>query len=440
MNRLTRRSFIMGISALGAGISLLQNSIAVPEAWGSSSLQVAYNATRIATGDTLIPEGPGNFAGLAGAFDSGPSVSGGNVAFSGLGEGDHRGVFAYIDGALHRIADVNTQVPGKDQFFSADFGHASISGSQLAFTAGFGSDAPSPFPVNNIGVYRHNDGVLQVVADDSTEVPGRGGQFQSYFGASQDANNTVFLGFESDGQTGVYVSNGNDITELAGPDTLLLGAGSALSTASTPAVFANTTAFCAFSADRTAGGVYRARLDAPGVVEMIADLNTAIPGGEGVFTDFGVRMGLADDVIGFVGFGSGGQAGVYAWVSGELVLIADTSTAIPNGVGTFLGFSKFNDVSASGNKIVFSGAGTDEQGGIYLYDLDDGTISSVVQHGELLDGSMIQVNVRVPDQNWWEATPPYSLNYEAIEGNHLAALVELPDLSSGIYLFELNED
>jgi hypothetical protein len=107
-----------------------------------------------------------------------------------------------------------------------------------------------------------------------------------------------------------------------------------------------------------------------GTLLKIADLNTPIPGGSGNFTGFGGSVSaptdpcISGDSAVFVGTGSGGQAGLYARISGSLVTIADTATAIPGGVGTFNAIP--GDPCISGDAAAFIGAGTSGQQGIYL--------------------------------------------------------------------------
>jgi len=67
----------------------------------------------------------------------------------------------------------------------------------------------------------------------------------------------------------------------------------------------------------------------------------------------------------FEGFGSSGQRGIYTFIAGTLGVVADLSTAIPGGSGTFdfLG----SPVSLGGGDVIFSSlAGADELGGRYL--------------------------------------------------------------------------
>jgi len=101
-----------------------------------------------------------------------------------------------------------------------------------------------------------------------------------------------------------------------------------------------------------------------GSISLIADLETAIPGGAGDFTDFSFfGNGIEGDTLVFRGNGSSDQAGVYAFVGGNLVKIADTGTAIPDGIGDFV---TFTTAYVDGDDYAFIAGGNGEQQGIYL--------------------------------------------------------------------------
>ena len=177
-----------------------------------------------------------------------------------------------------------------------------------------------------------------------------------------------------------------------------------------------------------------------GKIDVIVDSTTLIPNGHGTFTDFGVRESLDNGDIAFVGFGVDDQAGVYALIEGELQAIADTNTQIPEGNGTFEHFSPFNDVAISNGNIVFTAAGANEQGGIYLYRNKDKSLWPIIQHADTLDGFIIGVNQRRPPiDDWWIQIPPLSLNFEGFDGRDIVFLVDLPDASGAIYQATISE-
>ena len=88
--------------------------------------------------------------------------------------------------------------------------------------------------------------------------------------------------------------------------------------------------------------------------------------------------------------------------------------------------------------MVFTDAGEDHQGGIYLW-RHDGSLTSIIQNGDVLDEMTLMVNQTTPaNSQWWVEIPPLSLNVEGFNGKEVAFLVGFSDNTSGIYLAKLN--
>lgn len=100
---------------------------------------------------------------------------------------------------------------------------------------------------------------------------------------------------------------------------------------------------------------------APWTFTEVAGSVTPIPGGTGNFTGFGTPA-LDGADIAFRGLGSGGQIGIYSFVGGGISVVADMSSAIPEGTGSF---TNFGHPSLQGGHIAFTGNGTGNQQGIY---------------------------------------------------------------------------
>ena len=86
----------------------------------------------------------------------------------------------------------------------------------------------------------------------------------------------------------------------------------------------------------------------------IADSTTPIPGGSGTFLNFGLSPDLSLDgqQLAFRGHGeSPFQQGIYRYIDGVIEVVADLSTPPPVGGGAFVGFSQ---PSVSGDVIAFS--------------------------------------------------------------------------------------
>src|SRR5262245_41771709 len=67
------------------------------------------------------------------------------------------------------IADTNTSIPGGFGTFVAGFNPPSVDGTDVAFLGGDGQ--------TQTGLYKSSGGLLQVVADYNTSVPGGSGNF-----------------------------------------------------------------------------------------------------------------------------------------------------------------------------------------------------------------------------------------------------------------------
>jgi hypothetical protein len=112
-------------------------------------------------------------------------------------------------------------------------------------------------------------------------------------------------------------------------------------------------------------GIYRFNPNPPPI--KVADLNTTVPTApEGVvnFTGFSTAPVISGDSVAFVGFGMGGHQGIYRFVAPNPIRVADLYTLIPNGVGSFTGYS--SGLGISGSDIVFIGSGSGGQEGVYL--------------------------------------------------------------------------
>ena len=93
-----------------------------------------------------------------------------------------------------------------------------------------------------------------------------------------------------------------------------------------------------------------------------------IPGGNGSFTSFSQGPAVSAGRIAFLGLGAGSQQGLYGCATAgpidPCMRIADLSTLIPGGTGTFSGFSQ---VAKSGSLTSFLGTGAG-QAGVYNCD------------------------------------------------------------------------
>jgi hypothetical protein len=301
----TKLTFLLTVSA----ISLL----AWPFAPAACAAFGVSFSTAIDT-STAILSGTGTFAG----FPTAPGVSYGNLVFLGVGSGDQIGVYAklpvYSPGDPYKVmGDLNTLIPGGSGNFT-DFAliDLSISGDTAAFI-GAGSGG-------QLGIYAKNPSdPYRVIADRTTAIPDGTGNFTNFAPTDPyrhaapaiSGGNVAFLGYGDSGQIGVYAKYSS------------------------------------------------------AALTVVADLNTAIPDGSGNFTSFlppspilPPNPIISGDAVAFLGFGSGGQTGVYRFQPQDpyrpLTEVVDTNTLIPSGA-TSSTFGFFQSVSMDGSNVAFVG-------------------------------------------------------------------------------------
>src|SRR5438270_9145841 len=124
--------------------------------------------------------------------------------------------------------------------------------------------------------------------------------------------------------------------------TILGGTGTFTDFPTAPAINYGNVAFMGLGSGGQIGLCLKLSQYSPGdPYKVMADLNTAIPGGTGTFTDFALTdLSLSDTSLTFIGSVSGSQLGVYvANPSDPYRVVANLSTLIPNGSGYFTNFN-----------------------------------------------------------------------------------------------------
>jgi hypothetical protein len=143
---------------------------------------------KVADLNTAIPGGSGNFT----SFSRPPVISGGNVAFTGVGSSGQGGIYLFNGTTLVKVVDFNTPVPegsGKFTILSPPV----ISGSNVAFGGSGGS-------------YLFNGATLTKVADSNTPIPEGSGNFYAVGWPVISGSDLAFFGFGSLGQEGIYLA------------------------------------------------------------------------------------------------------------------------------------------------------------------------------------------------------------------------------------------
>jgi hypothetical protein len=331
------------------------------------------------------------------------------VAFGGQGSGGQHGIYTSFGGTLSVLANTNTPVPSGTGNF-ADFGAAYTSGGFVGFR-GFDS-------LGNAGVYT-NVGGLRAVADTNTPVPGTCLSPANFIdltcGQGFASQKVTFCGKHPSGLVGIFTDIGGPLSVIADTCTAIPGGTGNFTNFDIWTPFnGSAAAFIGFGSGGQTG-VY----SNVGGLHVIADTNTPIPGGVGNFTSFyGLTLDGAN--VAFVGFGSNDQTGVYTNVNG-LHLVADTNTPIPGGTGSFQGFIFFLPALRNGH-VVFNAYGTSGQSGSGLYTDRMGSLTKIIAAGDTLDGKTV--------------TGP-STGPRPLDGDQLVVNCYFADSSSGVYLLTL---
>jgi hypothetical protein len=162
-------------------------------------------------------------------------------------------------------------------------------------------------------------------------------------------------------------------------------------------------------------GVYRGVANSSPT--LVADRTTAIPSGVGTFVERNVssvfdyfdnlgHLSLANGRVTFRGAGNNNQLGIYTGSSPtDLRRVADRQTPIPGGLGTFTDFGP--TISSDGDIIAFEGFGVNGQHGIFA-DVR-GSLHKVLTRGDSVDGTVVGA---------------VSISEEAVSGNQIAILLK----------------
>lgn len=369
---------------------------------------LAYDITftrMVSTGDTA----PGDFGTYL--FFLSPSYSNGQLAFIGTNSGFGTGVFTTDGTSTNKLADQSTLFPGTSNPFIDFSGTPVISSGQVVFVSRFGAT------VGESGLFTapFAGGPLQVLAEGTTPVPGGSGFMSPIFQPSLSNGNAVFWdrGTNLDSE-GIYLADAGGVSVVVNLSTPVPGGGSFLSLGVTPSISGSSVAFLASTIPSFDQAIY---LATGGVLNSIASLATAIPGGTGAFTQF-LDPVLSGQELAFLGFGDNGQQGIYAWVNGALRVIADLQTQVPGGSNPFASFLN-GSVSVSPEGLVFVGTDTGGNFGAYFSDFTTGLLTKVIASGDQLDGHVLGLPL---------------LGYQALDGREVAFNALFNDFTSGLYV------
>ncbi len=340
----------------------------------------SFTFTQVAQSGVVAPGVVGTLNNLGAA-----SISNGQVEFTGFHTQPgviNSGIYVVSAGGgpLTLIADIGTTYPGTSNTF-LDFPGATISNGVVAFqgrfTATAGDEGIFTAPASGAGP-------ITVVVNGSTPVPGGTGNFYSSFPPSNSGSSVSFWSQDRSNVSGIFTNAGSGLHMLANTSTPVPGGnGSFQNFGFFPSISGQTVAFTGVDA-MFHGAVYLA--SAQGALALVANTSTAIPNGTGNFTNFGL-LSLSQGNVAFEGFGSNKQDGLYSNYGGTLRAVADLSTAVPGGSGDFVSF--ISPPVISGNLLAFEANGPGGVTGLYLANLATGSLSKVLAVSDTLGGNIV---------------------------------------------------
>jgi hypothetical protein len=426
---------------------------------------------------------PGALAGDFSGFSGTPVLGGSSAAFVGADEYDNDGL--YYCGSVplqyllftnpppppiyQAVVDGSTLIPPANSGAFYNIGQPAIfpmgGGINIGFigTSYGGAEGVYGFSVSSSGEYASN---LVRVADLTTSIPNGHGNFTSFLASPNDWSVTpaiggggfVFWGSGADDYQGICWTPPtltNPIPHVTiGVDTTMVIPGTKVNFAtfvnpnlagSGPAVWknfavgGNTLAFYGAGSPASSyggqQGIYALAMPIP-VPWSVADTSTAIPNGIGNFVSFlGVDV-AADSITGqsqiaFVGGGAGGQQGVYSYPGQPVypstpIKIADTNTLIPGDAigGNFTGFNGLACGGSYGVSIAFVGVGARGQKGIYAMPAPGPTGVSPFPLTKIIDLNDTLDGKTIAD---------LQMGAGALDGNLLTFVAVFDDGTQGLY-------
>jgi hypothetical protein len=209
----------------------------------------------------------------------------------------------------------------------------------------------------------------EVVSTDDS-IPGTGERFSFFTQPVMDANGAVAFrgGSQESGAHGIFFGpTGGPLRVVADKTTYIPGSTLQPHGFSDPSIGNGGVVFSMANIDRPF--TFCGCLDIDGSLGYVINQNTLIPGTNVPFAGVG-DVGI--DEAGNVAFIGALPSSVYVQESGSssLRLIADTSTLVPGGVGTF---QYFLTVDVDGGTVAFKGQDgiTSDSGGVYIAHGDD---------------------------------------------------------------------
>jgi hypothetical protein len=350
--------------AMGDYLPALENGLVVfvggtdpnPGNYFTNSAAGGAIASAIAYGEVLPdePSVPTPTVFSLGGF----SLDGGNITFAAGGRENDAigfklvgGIYTKAEGSLTTIANTHVPIPNDlGSFLPIGFGPPTADAGQVVFWGRGSSNAATS------GIYVTTPAGLFAVADVSKTMPGSTNKFPGGFGffPCLDGGDVVFSAQTrpSGPVDGILKTSGgatNSLQTVADSTFTVPGSAEQFGTMDHPVMSGGQVAFWGRTAGFLKAGIYTT---VGGGLRVVADQNTAIPGGTGNFIAFDDSYGLCikSNRVVFLGYGSDSQEGIYLWEAGQLSKLVDTNTVIN---GRSLRHVYFGKEAFDGTGVVF---------------------------------------------------------------------------------------
>jgi hypothetical protein len=227
------------------------------------------------------------------------------------------------------------------------------------------------------------------IVDTNTTIPLGVGNFSGFSKPALDGSSVAFSAVGSNNQSGIYIATGGILEMVADTNTATPGGtgnfksfvGRFLDSFGNPSLDGIDVAFLAIDSGNTTG-IYKTN---NGVLKFIADTNTPVPGGTANNNIEISQPSLDAGSVAFRRFQATKDSlfsGIYISNGETLRVVADSSTAVLGGEGDF---TEFNRLELDDGDVVFSTFGTDSPG---IYTLIDDNLEVVADTSTLIpDGT-----------------------------------------------------
>jgi len=267
------------------------------------------------------------------------------------------------------IATFGTPAPGGSGLFSSF--SLEVGSDPVPPALDSGDISFSAYDASNFdGIYRYHLGTLSLVLNQGTFITGTTIHLSHFAQTSISGEQIAFRA--SNGNPfgfGIYLASHDSIIPIADNTITVPGRATNFTGAGRPTLDDGDVSFFGEPA-----GIYRYR---GGSLTVIADTTTTIPSGTGTFSDLSSEAHGTHGSVAFWGRDASLQRGIYlASASGELSVVADTTTTIPGSNDHFASFSNIV-IASDGSDVAF--VGTDQADRTSLFQRLDGKLRVIAQ-------------------------------------------------------------